>query len=232
MNARQMRVANLCDGVLTSRQIAEMLSENHKYVQEVAAKYDLPRRKRGSSFGAMNGSFCGGRKIDRDGYVLVSAPEGHPHARMRAGRNTGLMLEHRKVMEEKLGRYLLPSETVDHIDGLRLHNNPLNLRLFDSNKQHLQATITGQVPEWSEAGLAKMRIASHLKQFHPRVDKYGQMKKSGDARLIQILRAMLILGIDSPYLLGSSRHIEKAGIVDFSRSSLELALENLYRRYA
>lgn len=232
MNDRQMRVASLCDGVRTSREIAGMLGESQKYVQEVMLKKNLPRRARGSATGSMNASFRGGRKIDRDGYVLVSAPTGHPYARMRKDRPNGVILEHRLIMEREIGRFLLPSETVDHIDGLRLHNAPSNLRLFDTNRDHLQATITGQVPSWSESGLEKMRIAPHLRQFHPRVDKYDQMKKSGDARLIQILRAMLILGKDSPYLLGSSHHIEKAGIVDLLDSSLERALDDLYRKYA
>jgi hypothetical protein len=58
------------------------------------------------------------------------------------------------------------------------------------------------------------------------------MKKSGDARLRQILLAMLSLGADSPYLLGTHHHLEKAGISDLSRSNLELELEKLYQRYA
>jgi len=232
MNERQLRVAALCDGVRTSKQIGEMISESHKYVQEVMLKYDLPRRARGSAFGELNGSFLCGRRIDRDGYVLTSAPLNHPFARTRKNRNTGLILEHRLVMESKIGRLLLPSEIVDHVDGLRLHNCPSNLRLFDSNKNHLKTTITGRVPLWSQLGFEKMRIAPNLRKLHPRVDNYEKMKKSGDARLIQILLAMLKLDKDSPYLLGTSRHLEKVGIFDFSHSNLEHALVDLYRKYA
>ena len=132
-------------------------------------------------------------------------------------------------MEQELGRYLLRTETVDHIDGLRLHNDPSNLRLFDCNADHLRATISGKCPQWSQDGRHKIK---NQNVGLPVVHKYGEMKKSGDARLRQILLAALALGSESPYLLGSSHHLAKAGIVDLSRSSLERALADLYRRYA
>src|SRR6266567_4663512 len=42
----------------------------------------------------------------------------------------GHMLEHRYVIEQKLGRYLLPGENVHHIDGNKLNNAPENLELW------------------------------------------------------------------------------------------------------
>lgn len=42
------------------------------------------------------------------------------------------ILEHRYVMEQKLGRKLLTEETVHHINGDRQHNDPSNLELFSS----------------------------------------------------------------------------------------------------
>lgn len=229
MNDRQKRVLALCDGVRSSRQIAELIGEKQKYVQEVMLKFDAPRRYQGSATGELNGQYTTGLKIDRDGYVLSSAPMGHPNARKRQDRRTGMMYEHRLVMEQKLGRYLTRTETVDHIDGLRLHNAPSNLRLFDCNADHLRATISGKCPQWSQEGLHKLKTR---RGDLPVVHKYDEMKKSGDARLRQILLAALALGSESPYLLGSSHHLTKAGIVDLSRSSLERALADLYRRYA
>ena len=232
MNERQKKVAEFCDGIRTSKEIALLCGDKHKYVQEVMLQFDLPRRKRGSSFGAMNGAYKTGRRIDRDGYVLISAPIDHPYSRKRSNRITGLIYEHRHVMEVKLGRYLDPKEVIDHIDGLRLHNDPDNLRLFESNSAHLKATISGQIPTWSNQGQEKLNSTRASRIGSERVDTYDRMKKCGDARLRQILLAMLSLGVDSPYLLGSSHHLEKAGIVDLSHSNLELELEKLYQRYA
>lgn len=229
MNQRHQSIVDLCDGDRTSRQISAILDEPLKYVQKIMLQYDAPRRKRGSAYGAMNGQYVSGRRIDRDGYVLTSAPIGHPNARMRKDRWTGIVYEHRLVMEQQLGRYLSRLEIVDHIDGLRLHNHPSNLRLFDCNADHLKATISGKCPQWSQDGLYKLKTQN---AGLPVVHKYAEMKKTGDARLRQILLAALALGSESPYLLGSSHHLAKAGIVDLSRSSLERALADLYQRYA
>jgi hypothetical protein len=231
MNERQKKIAALCDGVKTSKQIAEICGDNQKYVQRTMLKFDLSRRKIGAQPGADNHAYKAGRMIDRDGYVLVTATLCHPYARQRKGRNHAVMLEHRLVMERKLGRHLLPSETVDHIDGLRLHNAPSNLRLFHSNAEHLKATITGQTPKWSQEGIYRMNSSRTQRKETRQVHKYNQMKKCGDARLIQILRAALKLGIDSPFLLGTHHLLEKAGILDFSHPSLKRALDDLYQKY-
>lgn len=63
----------------------------------------------------------GGRSVSsRDGYVLVKEPGGK------------YQLEHRKVMEEHLGRELLSTETVHHKNGIRDDNRIENLQLFSS----------------------------------------------------------------------------------------------------
>lgn len=229
---REQAILKLCDGARTSHEIAAIVGDNAKYVQRIMLKHNAPRLRQAPPLGDRNPAFVSGRKIDRDGYVLVSAPLGHPHARMREGRIYGLIYEHRLVLELKLGRYLLPSEVVDHIDGLRLHNEPSNLRVFDSNADHLQETISGHIPSWSKEGIEKLRAAPNVRSCLPKVDNYGKMKKSGDARLRQILLAALQLGIDSQYLLGTSHHLKKAGISDFSHSSLILELQKLHQRYA
>lgn len=85
-----------------------------------------------------NPAWRGGRKIRKDGYVLVMAPEGHPYP-INSGKNkTGYILEHRLIMEQHLGRYLEPTEVVHHIDGNPTNNNVDNLQLFSSQNEHIK----------------------------------------------------------------------------------------------
>ena len=50
---------------------------------------------------------------------------------------------------------LQPGEVVDHIDGDMRNNDPSNLRVFASNADHLRATLTGKIPNWTPEGRAK-----------------------------------------------------------------------------
>lgn len=93
-----------------------------------------------------------GRLIDKDGYILVHV-KGHPNAR----KHTHYILEHRLVMEEALGRTLLPNEVVHHRDGNKQNNALENLQLFDSNGEHLAVDLKDRCPNWTPEGRERIR---------------------------------------------------------------------------
>ncbi len=71
-------------------------------------------------------SWRGGRSVSKTyGYVWRRA-EGHP----RTKPGWPYVLEHILVMEEAVGRYLLPFERVHHRNGVRDDNRPENLELW------------------------------------------------------------------------------------------------------
>jgi hypothetical protein len=74
--------------------------------------------------GASNGHWRGGRTRHKKGYVMIRTP-GHPRA--ISGK---YVFEHILVMEQLLGRYLLPEESVHHLNGVRDDNRPENLELW------------------------------------------------------------------------------------------------------
>lgn len=231
MNARTAQIVALSDGTRSSVQIAREVSASPRYVRKILTRLNLPRLREGAQPGKANHQYVSGRRVDLDGYVLITVPSDHPYARTRTGRGTKLMYEHRYVMEQKLGRYLLPSEIVDHIDGLTLHNAPGNLRLFRSNGEHLAATLTGRKKLLSAEAQRKLSIAPRLRPSLGQVDNYARRRKSGDVRLRQILLTALKLDADSPFLLGTSRHTKKAGIDLSDRSKIQRALGDLYERW-
>lgn len=93
----------------------------------------------------------GGRTIDKSGYVLI-----------HVGRRKYIR-EHRLVVEKKIGRKLLPTESVHHINGVKHDNRLENLELFSSNGRHLAHELKGKCPKWSEDG--KLRIKQGIRAW-------------------------------------------------------------------
>lgn len=231
MDALSKNILPLANGERTVPEIARLLGTTRKRVETRMKKYNMPRCKQGAQPGSRNHQYVSGRRVDLDGYVLVTAPTDHPHARQRPNRVGKIIYEHRLVMEKKLGRYLSPEEVVDHVDGLTLHNAPDNLRLFASNGQHLSATISGTERQWSEAGRVNIGARTDRGREIERVDTYRLRRARGDVRLRQILLLALQLGTNSPYLSGTHHHLEKAGIDLSCRSNLERAWGDLCQRW-
>lgn len=83
--------------------------------------------------GPANPAWNGGRHLDKRGYVMLWMPH-HPDANKH-----GYVREHRLMMWP-----LKPGQVVDHINGDPGDNRLENLRVFDSNADHLRATLTGR----------------------------------------------------------------------------------------
>ena len=107
------------------------------------------KNKRGSN--ASNWK-CG-TMIDKDGYVYVHSPN-HPYANRH-----GYVFQHRLVVEETIGRVLLPSEVVHHINEQNGDNRIENLVLFSSQAEHKKAHESGRIRDDFGRYMAKENVA-------------------------------------------------------------------------
>lgn len=134
------------DQNLSTAEISDRLGASPETVRMCMKKYNIPRRSHGARHGEKNHGWNGGRIVDKHGYILIHLP-GHP-----GSNSNGYIREHRLVMEQKLGRSLLPLEVVHHLDSNPQNNDPDNLEIYSKNGDHLRDELTGRCPQWSEEG--------------------------------------------------------------------------------
>lgn len=97
------------------------------------------------------------------GYILQYAPT-HPHA-----HQSGCMFQHRLVMERKLGRFLKRTERVHHIDEDVSNNDPDNLKLYESQADHIHEHHLEDAPCYDADTIDLVRSAAS----DPRIPLYS-----------------------------------------------------------
>lgn len=65
-----------------------------------------------------------------NGYMVVKVPQGTPGCMTYGATMDRWMMEHRWVMQQKIGRALEKHETVHHKNGDKTDNRPENLELW------------------------------------------------------------------------------------------------------
>lgn len=161
----------------TQEEVGGHFGLSRERIGQLCREHGIRTQRTGPRSGEGHPKWAGGRIRDKDGYVLVYRPD-HPRARNRGPSLKPIyVLEHILVMEEKLGRSLLPEEVVHHVNGVNDDNRPENLMLFQTNADHLRHELTGRCPQWTPEG--RERIAAGVRKASAiRMEKARRARQS------------------------------------------------------
>ena len=104
--------------------------------------------------GECNPRWNKGRTINGNGYVMISAPD-HPRA-----DKYGYVYEHILVLEKVMGRPILRTEAIHHLDGNKSNNDPKNLVLFATMGMHTKFHQWLRKQRWRDKGEEKRKTES------------------------------------------------------------------------
>lgn len=100
--------------------------------------------REGKFKGINNNNWKGGRLEHGDGYIMIYSPD-HPNV-----NKSGYMLEHRLVMEKHIKRFLLSTEEVHHINGIKNDNRIENLQILSKSIHAKLEMLGGDINKWSK----------------------------------------------------------------------------------
>lgn len=172
------KIVRLANNGKSLSAIARMIGTNKRHVKAFLLSQGIVPHHPYCPKGGGSYRWSGGRNIDKNGYVLLYAPD-HPLPR----RNGIYILEHRLVMEKHLGRYLTTREVVHHKNKNKEDNRIDNLELYSSNGDHLRQELAGKCPKWTPQGLEKLKEAV-ARSVKTRRERSRIRKEQGGLQLI------------------------------------------------
>jgi len=117
----EKKITSICEMYLDGkslRQIADMHKTSHETIRQILKNHGIITSRR------LRPKIIGARIIDKHGYIHVFIGE----SALGANKD-GYMLEHRKVMQDHLGRMLTPWEIIHHRNRDKANNEIENLEL-------------------------------------------------------------------------------------------------------
>lgn len=123
------------DNSMSIMKIAKIYNVSTCIIRKYLIKFGISLRNHKesnsiSNSGSKNPKWKGGYRI-KEGYIQLLCPS-HP-----AASGIGYVYEHRLVVEENIGRYLITDEHIHHINGIKTDNRIENLQIL-SNSDHVK----------------------------------------------------------------------------------------------
>jgi ribosomal protein S27E len=125
-----------------------------------------------SKFGTENCHWKGGKQKDKDGYISLLIYPGDTYFpmanRVRKG-GAKLILEHRLVMAKHLNRFLLKTEHVHHINGIKDDNRIENLELISQSNHVIYKQMCADCELRKEIRLLRWQIKELSQQLQEKL---------------------------------------------------------------